>query len=357
MLQEYLDDMTVTGVTNNSLTTSNFNATTFNNTPAAEVNWTGTRTLTTGTILASNTGANGGTSVATIGFTRNDAQPFTDTITHTITWRSVSATAPTATLGLRSNIPFYEMVDRFSISASIRGLNTAANGNIQWIVNSGLNDGGTPVENVNATSLTRTYVIQGADNVLYKDHTTTEDNADVTATIQATRPTSILGTTLTETQRTVTLRNNVDSNPLTVGITMPRFQLTGTTLSSDTIAPYDSASSDLAVLTGDFTTGNGMTLNGATIDASTTRTLTFTGPNPSVYWIGVQGTSAPTIELESAPNSNVFNLPDANSTRTQTVVFDRTAMMGSNVPSGWTNLTYTFRGVQITATQRARITF
>ena len=345
---EYLDDMTVTGVTNNSLTTADFNATTFNNTPAAEVNWIGTRTLTTGTVLAADTGANGGTSVATIGFTRNDAQPFTDTTTHTITWGSVSASAPTATLGLRSSIPFYEMVNSLTISQSIRGLSTATNGRIDWNRNSGLT-GNLPAEGANATSFTRTYTLS---DVLYKDNTQAAANATVTSTAVATRPATVRGTS-----QDVTLRNNVDSNRPTVGITMPRLQLTGTTLSSDTIDPYNAASNNLAVLTGDFTTGNGMILNGATIDASTTRTLTFTGPNPSVYWIGAPGNTAPTIELESAPGSNVFNAPDANSTRTQTVVFDRTVMMGSNVPAGWTDVTYTFRGVQITATQRARITF
>ena len=335
---------------------STFTAGTQTPTAAAGVDWI--QPFTSTTFLANGTTNVGEVRDLTLLFNQHDGRtetPFTTSSQRNIiTWGSVNAGAPRATLSSTS-INFYERVTGITINASITGLSRPTNGRIDWIANNGLS-GGRTTPGVSGTSLTETYTLV---NPLYKDRTQilSTDNATVTATIIVTRPADVVSTSYN-----VTLQNNADSNiPAAIGVTMPRFQLTGTDLMADTITPYNSSTNNLAVLTGDFDTGNGLTRQSGTsirgTGSSEIITLNFVGPNPSVYWVGVPGDTAPTIELESAPNSNVFNAPDSASTRTQTVNFNTTGLTGSNVPAGWTNVEYTFRGVQVTATQRARITY
>jgi len=123
---------------------------------------------------------------------------------------------------------------------------------------------------------------------------------------------------------------------------------------TDTLTAYNATNNTRgAILTGDFETGNGMTLqSGANNDVATVN-FGILMRQPGFYWFGQPGSTAPTIEAEALAGSGAFNPITLDVTRT--VTFSAANLSGSNVPPGWSTVTYTFRGVLVNTAQRLRI--
>ena len=315
---------------NTALTLADFTAGAQSATPAAEVDWN--QTFTGASIRDSGTSATGGTVSATYTLADNDGTNFGTTATQDIVWGNVAAGNPTASL-VFTNYNFYERSTQLRIAQSISGLQTASNGSITWTRGAGLTGGTLTGTN----SLTSTFNIS---NILYKDNRNLDADAIVTADANATRPATITGT-----QYSVDLNNGTSNRPSLGAPIMPFFRLTTT---GETVTPTAYGTTAPAILTGDFTTGNGLTVNSGITRETSIGDLGFTlnVPTTTYYWFGRQGTIAPTLRV----NTGLGNL-EPSGTTTHTVTFSRAAMTGSNVPAGWTDVTYTFIGVSINAGQ------
>ena len=320
----------------NAQTLPDFTPGTMTPTAGPDVDWTQPFTLTTGNIFDNNTGAAGGTTIATITFnertgTGPEARYAPDTSTYSINWGSVSATSPSASLA-RSNINFYERVTSVAITQSLFGLRTASNGSITWTRGAGLT-GGTLT---GTTRLNSTFTL---GSPVYKDNRTIAADATVASSVIATRPATVTGTEYMQTLSTAT-----SNRPAITSVTMPFFRLTTDALSS-TPTPYGPND---GILTGDFDTGDGLTLapgilrstsiSGLNLGSATARVNV---PADTFYWFGRQGTTAPTIQVDTG-----VGLQDPVGTVTHTVTFDNSF---TNAPSGWTSVTYTFIGVSVNA--------
>ena len=320
----------------NAQTLPDFTPGTMTPTAGPDVDWTQPFTLTSGNIFDNNTGSAGGTTIATITFnertgTGPEARYAPDTSTYSINWGSVSATSPSASLA-RSNINFYERVTSVAVTQSLFGLRTASNGSITWTRGAGLT-GGTLT---GTTRLNSTFTL---GSPVYKDSRTIAADATVASSVIATRPATVTGTEYMQTLSTAT-----SNRPAITSVTMPFFRLTTDALSS-TPTPYGP---DDGILTGDFDTGDGLTLapgilratsvGGLNLGSATSR---VTVPADTFYWFGRQGTTAPTIQVDTG-----VGLQDPVGTVTHTVTFDNSF---TNAPSGWTSVTYTFIGVSVNA--------
>ena len=321
----------------NSQTLTDFTAGAFDNTPAAGQDWQQSFTLTTGNIFDSNTAATGGTTIATFGYNeRTGTGPenvYTgtpNTSTHTIRWGNVSAGNPTTTLRTNS-YNFYERVQSLTIRQSISGLFDTSNGSITWTRGAGLTGGTLTGTN----SLTSTF---GISNILYKDNRNLDTDATVTAVVNATRPATITGT-----QYVQSLNTGTSNRPGLGAPIMPFFRLTIDAVGTTPTA-YGSAAP--AILTGDFTTGNGMTLNSGITRVTSVSALggDFNPANDTFFWFGLPSSMTRPTFMLAQPLSIMPNFETP-----VTVNFDRASMTGSNVPTGWTSVDYTFYGFRVAA--------
>ena len=226
----------------------------------------------------------------------------------------------------------FERATSVAITQSLFGLRTASNGSITWTRGAGLT-GGT------LSGTTRLNSMFTLGSPVYKDSRTVAADATVASSVIATRPATITGTEYMSTLNTAT-----SNRPAIASVTMPFFRLTTDALAS-TPTPYGPND---GILTGDFDTGDGLTLapgilrstsiSGLNLGSATARVNV---PADTFYWFGRQGTTAPTIQVDTG-----VGLQDPVGTVTHTVTFDNSF---TNAPSGWTSVTYTFIGVSVNA--------
>ena len=344
-----INAISVSGTANSAVTLTDFTAGNFRNTsntanvtPGPQIDWI--QDFATTSILASGRTAAGETVTATLNYNQHDGTtetPFTtDTSMDVITWEPVSAGEPRATLP-QTSINFYERVTTLNINASISGLSRPTNGRIDWVRNSGLSDS-DPAPGISGTSLSRTYTL---DNQLTKDRTQilSTDDATVTATIIVTRPADVAGTSYN-----VTLQNNADSNiPAALGVIMPFFRFT---IDAAAARPTAYGTANTAVLGGEWSnTSNSLSLNSGvfrttTIAGSSGLSITRTAQQnttDTTYWFGLpSSTPRPDFSLAQP-------LPVDPAVTTHTVTFDD-SFTGAPA-TGFTDVTYTFYGVRVSA--------
>ena len=325
----------------NSQTLSDFTPGAMTPTAGPDVDWTQNFDLTTGNIFDSNTGATGGTTIATVSYnerTGTEAEiPYTtDTANYTINWGNVSAGNPVASNFGSYN--FYESRNTISISQSISGLQNASNGSITWTRGAGITGGTLTGTNRLDSSFT-------LGTRVYKDNRQIAADATVTSVVNATRPATVTGTQYVQSLNTGTSNRPTLGTPI-----MPFFRLNTT---GSAVVPTAYGTAAPAILTGDFTTGDGLTLNSGITRQTTIGGLGFTanvGTDANFpagfYWFGRRGSTAPTLTV----NTGLGDLTPTG-TVTETVAFSRAAMTGSNVPAEWTTVNYTFIGVSINAGQ------
>jgi len=155
----------------------------------------------------------------------------------------------------------------------------------------------------------------------------------------ARRPLTVTGlTTQTPLTRTETLNQTDWAIPT---IMYPQWYMaTAASRLSEAAVPtaYNSSTNATALLMGDFNMNDINTQ--ANVNTWDNSNISINPTVNTVYWFGRQGTSAPTITVDSGLG---FLPPTA--TRNETVTFSTSTMTGSNVPNGWTDVTYTFTGI------------
>ena len=123
---------------------------------------------------------------------------------------------------------------------------------------------------------------------------------------------------------------------------------------------FNATANGSAILVGDFNSTpesngrGGLDLASGVVTYNTGNTA-VTAANNSVAWFGVVGATPPTINtINTGAITTTVNPAD---TFTQTVTFSVANMSGSNVPTGWTTVTYSFRGINIqTGTSTINVT-
>ncbi|MDD9801332.1 MAG: hypothetical protein OXU53_02040, partial [Deltaproteobacteria bacterium] len=341
-----VSEITVTGTGNTGITLSSFTPGVQTPAAAAGTNWERTFDLTTGNLFVNRpaSGVVGGQITATFEVTQDDGTgsvtASTLTGTQNIRWRTPTLTAEFATLASR---PFWENFEDIGWSVSVSSMATAANSDLSYVLSGG--NQFTNLTTAVADSLTDSQTLTFNSRV-YKDNRTTLPTIATTAAL--TRPATVV----------------TGSTPYTASLTdtdtptIPTFQTPNLTLTgvadTDTLTAYNATNNTRgAILTGDFETGNGMALqSGANNDVAEVN-FGILMRQPGFYWFGQPGSTAPTIEAEALAGSGAFNPITLDVTRT--VTFSAANLSGSNVPPGWSTVTYTFRGVLVNTAQRLRI--
>ena len=336
--------LTVSGADNSAITLTSFAPSTATPTPAAGVDWSQNFDLISGQLqdptADSTTNLSGGQILATYTFQADDGTgtetAFGTTPTQTINWRNATFGASFQSLSAR---PFYENFASIVLTSTVGNVSTAANSDLSW-TQSGQNQFTNLVAS-EADTLSNTQTLTFNERV-YKNNRTQVPSVISTAAL--TRPATVTGSSYTVT----TTDTEQPSIPV---FTNPRFELSGGSVGA-TINAYNTSTTALTILTGDFATGNGMSLQSGVSQSS----FGISTRQPGVYWFGQQGNTAPTIGVEILAGSGSFNTPDASSTSAVTVTFSAANLAGSNVPAGWSDVVYTFRSILVTTAQRIQVT-